>query len=171
MTVLAIHTLGDPILRKTAAPVDPEYLGEWDDLIRDMRDTAKKSHAVGLAAPQVGVSKRIILVKRQIIINPSIVDQDGKFKPSEGCLSIPTFHAPVYRSDFVVVEGLDDEGKPFKAAFTGVEAQAVQHEVEHLDGKLYIDRLQPLARSRIIKAWHKHFRPGVTYLPRSRAKD
>ena len=147
MTVKPILTLGDPRLRLRGEPVDSfgKYLHELlDDLAHTMRDAP----GVGLAAPQIGVTLRacVIEVQGQLheLVNPRIVRESGSERDLEGCLSVPGYVAYVTRKARVWVEAQNRHGRPIKLAGEGLLARAVQHELDHLAGKLYIDYLDSL---------------------------
>lgn len=148
---------GDPVLRKKSAKVervDKKILG----LISDMEDTLnsqKEPEGVGLAAPQIGKNLQIFLANyknfHRIVINPKILEigkpkiksktDDQKHEVLEGCLSLPHYYGPLKRADYVKVQYLDQNGKVITEKFTGFNAQIVLHEIDHLNGKLFIDRL------------------------------
>jgi peptide deformylase len=145
MTVKPILTLGDPRLRLVGEPVDSfgKFLHELlDDLTHTMRDAP----GVGLAAPQVGEALQacVIEVEGQLheLVNPVIVRADGEDNDLEGCLSVPGYVAYVKRNEKVWVEAQNRHGRKIKSVGTGLLARAMQHELDHLDGKLYIDYLE-----------------------------
>ena len=143
MAVLEVIKYGHPTLRKKAEPCRLEEID--DRFIDDMIETMKKEDGVGLAAPQVNVSKRLIvatdLEKIYVIINPDIAANSEKTTVDrEGCLSLPTLQAEVERSDKIVVRGLNRELKPFEMKADGFFARVLQHEIDHLNGILYVDR-------------------------------
>ncbi len=150
-----ILTYPDPFLKKKAAPVS-RVDGKVRELVRDMFETMRASSGVGLAAPQVGVGKRVIVVDVSpaepgnpplALVNPEIVERGGQVEGMEGCLSIPGVEAVVPRSETVRVRALDPEGAPVEVLGTGFLARALQHEIDHLDGILFIDRLPQTAAS------------------------
>ncbi len=152
MANLGITKYGNPVLRKVAEPVT-EINDEIKKIVSDMLDTMYASEGVGIAAPQIGVSKRIIIVdtnpadastKPLIIINPEIVEASGEIKEQEGCLSIPDVRSEVKRYERVVVEGLDLEGNKIRVEGADLLARALQHEIDHINGKLFIDHLSKL---------------------------
>lgn len=157
-----IRLLGDPVLRRTAQPV-PELTPETRALIADMFDTMYAADGVGLAAPQVGVGDRVIVVDpRQedvqafALVNPVILERSSELdKAEEGCLSIPGLQEIVERPVRVTVEGLDREGATVRMAVDGFVARILQHEIDHLDGVLFIDRVSPLKRKLLIDKWKK----------------
>lgn len=162
MAVWEIRTLGDPVLRKKAEPVDAVD-DEVRNLMDDMLETMYEADGVGLAAPQIGVGKRVIVIDVREpdvppfgLVNPVIVERsEAVDRGEEGCLSIPGLREIVERSERVVVEGLDREGNAVRIDADGLLARALQHEVDHLDGILFIDRVSPLKRQMLLKRWQK----------------
>lgn len=162
MPVREVTLLGDPVLRKKAADV-PEVTEEMKQLISDMFETMYAEEGVGLAAPQVGESLRVIVVDPHeegfepfALINPTIVEfSDETDRAEEGCLSIPGLREVVERSTGVTVEGLDRDGKPVRMETQGFVARILQHEVDHIDGILFLDRVSPLKRRMLLKKWQK----------------
>lgn len=167
MAVREIKLLGDPVLRRKAEPV-AEVDDEIRGLIDDMLETMYDADGVGLAAPQVGIGKRVIVVDVRdpdappfALINPVIVERgDEVERGEEGCLSIPGLKEIVERPAEVVVEGLDRDGNPRRIEAEGLLARALQHEVDHLDGILFIDRVSPLKRQMLLKRWKKVGKQG-----------
>jgi peptide deformylase len=158
MADLKISRYGSDVLRKVAEPVE-EITDEIRQLARDMLEKMYDSDGVGIAAPQIGVSKRIIIVdvdpydlsKDPIaLINPEIVDRQGQESAEEGCLSVPDIRGEVKRAERVTVEALDLEGKKVRIEATELLARALQHEIDHLNGVLFIDHLSRL-RHRLMK--------------------
>jgi peptide deformylase len=154
MAVLRVRRYGDPVLRRRAREVDavtPEIRG----LVEDMTDTMYDEVGIGLAAPQVGISLRLMVVSAednrgvQALVNPVIAAQGGSVTAEEGCLSLPGIFARVTRAEWVTLEALDLEGLPVSLTARGLRARVFQHEVDHLDGVLFIDRLEPMVRDRI----------------------
>jgi peptide deformylase len=158
-----IRMLGDPVLRAPSEAVD-----EVDDgvrtLVADLMDTMYDADGVGLAAPQVGVGLRVIVVDTReedgegplALVNPSIVEASGDTeKAEEGCLSIPGIADIVERPARVVIDALDPEGRPLRVEADGLRARALQHEVDHLDGVLFLDRLSALKRRLALQKWRK----------------
>ncbi|HZV96453.1 MAG TPA: peptide deformylase [Candidatus Nitrosocosmicus sp.] len=159
MAVLNVRRYGDPILRQKAQPVEA-ITPEIRKTLTDMLETMYYQVGIGLAAPQVGVSLRIILVDDgprgpRALLNPAIVDQRGSVRGEEGCLSIPGFFGEVERSEWVRVEAMDAEGRPLSFEAKGLQARVIQHELDHLDGVLFIDRLPPVTRDRMKKKIQK----------------
>ena len=147
MAVLPIRTLPDPILRrktKRVSTIDKSV----KKLIANMCETLHADAGrVGLAAPQVGVSLRVTVIgipdeEDIILINPEIVRRKGQRLVSEGCLSIPGYVGQLFRAESVTVKGLDLNGKPFRIKAEGLLSQALEHETDHLNGVLYIDRME-----------------------------
>jgi peptide deformylase len=141
-----IRIAPDPILREKAVKV-PEIDKSIIELVDDMILTMQKYDGAGLAAPQVGVSLRIITIQMPeeeafCIINPEITKRSGEVELMEGCLSIPGYQGEVKRSVSVTAKGLNRKGEKIKIKATGLLAQALEHETDHLDGILYIDRLE-----------------------------
>jgi peptide deformylase len=159
---LEIRILGDPILRAKAEPV-AQISEETRALIRNMFDTMYAEEGVGLAAPQVGVGERIIVVDPHndeiaafALINPEIVEASKETeKGEEGCLSIPGLRDLVERSMRVVVRGTTPEGEQRELELSGLPARIIQHEVDHLDGILFFDRMSPLKRKLLLARWQK----------------
>lgn len=159
MPVLNVRRYGDPILRQKAQPVEA-VTPEIRQTLADMLETMYHQVGIGLAAPQVGIGLRIILVDDgprgpRVLINPVIVEQRGVVRGEEGCLSIPGFFGEVERSEWVRVEALDAEGLPLVLEAKGLQARVIQHEMDHLDGVLFIDHLPPVTRDRIKKKIQK----------------
>lgn len=154
MAVLEIRKYPDEVLKKKAEPVN-NINGDLQKLIDSMIETMYKANGVGLAAPQVGVSKKLIVVDtsaRQentsliVLINPEIISSEGDILSEEGCLSLPGFITTLKRSEKVFVRGLDRKGNPVEIEATGLLGRALQHEIDHLQGVLLIDRISPLKR-------------------------
>jgi peptide deformylase len=158
MNSLKICKYGEPVLRQKGKPV-AEITPEIRKLVRDMFATmySAPGHGVGLAAPQVGVSLRICVIdvwpdgKSQpiVLINPNIVEKSGKMEGEEGCLSLPGLAAEVKRYARVKVEATNDKGFPVIVEGEGLLSRALQHEIDHLDGKLFIDYVSWLERKKI----------------------
>lgn len=145
MAILRIRTFGDPVLRERARDVE-RISDVHRKLIKDMFDTMREAPGVGLAAPQVGVLDRIFVWEFEdesgVFVNPEIVERSGKAEDGEeGCLSLPGVVGPVDRSYEVVVEGLDEDGEPIRFEASDWVARIFQHEIDHLNGVLFIDHL------------------------------
>lgn len=156
MSILDIRVLGDPVLRQATTPV-VEVTDELRRLISHMFDTMYHARGIGLAAPQVGRTERIAVVDVDdnplVLINPEVVERNGKAKGEEGCLSIPDIYADVERPRDVTVRALDRDGEPFEITATDLLARCLQHEIDHLDGKLFIDYLSVLKRTAALAKW------------------
>jgi peptide deformylase len=165
MAVRDLHLLGSPVLRQQSAEV-PEVTAEVRRFIDDLFETMDAAKGVGLAANQVGVATRVAVVgvedERLVLVNPVIVSAEGKDRSEEGCLSIPELYGDVTRPDRIVVEALDRDGKRYRREASGLLARAIQHEVDHLDGILFIDHLGALKRQLLVARWKKeHKGEGV----------
>lgn len=162
MAVLELRFLGDEVLRQRAVPVK-EVDDEIRRLVRDMFDTMYHAEGIGLAAPQVGVGLRVIVVDLReeehppfALINPEIVTTEGvEVRSEEGCLSIPGMTGVVPRPERVVVEGLRDDGTPLRIEAGDLLGRCLQHEVDHLNGVLFPDRMSPLSRNMLLRKWRK----------------
>jgi len=162
MALLKLELLGSEVLRRRADEVEAVD-DELRRLIDDMFETMYRSEGVGLAAPQVGISRRVIVVdvhdeevKPFALVNPRIVEASPETeKAEEGCLSIPGISAAVERPARVAVEGLDRDGNPVRVEGGGLLGRCLQHEVDHLDGVLFIDRVSPLKRKMLLARWKK----------------
>lgn len=161
LSILSILEFPDERLRKKAAIVKTV-----DDnvkkLVDDMLETMYESHGVGLAATQVNVHQRIVVIDVSeekdsplCLINPEIIEKDGVKESEEGCLSVPGFFEKVNRAEHIIVKALDKEGKSFELSARDLLAVCVQHELDHLDGKLFVDYISPLKRQRIKKKLEK----------------
>lgn len=168
MAVRSLHLLGSPILRQKAVPV-PAVDDEVRRLVDDLFDTMDAARGVGLAANQVGVARRVAVVDvgeddpgPLVLINPVIVSRSYEVDAAEeGCLSIPEVFGEVRRPAIVVVEALDREGQPWRTEVRGYKARAVQHEIDHLDGVLFLDHLSAVKRGLLLAKW-KRSRKGKT---------
>jgi len=136
----------DPILRKVAT--EAKLSKKTDFLIKEMLRAMRKANGIGLAAPQMGVSQRIIVIapldyKPTALINPKILKAEGEQIGQEGCLSIPGLYGDVTRYDYVEVEAMDYKGRELIFELEGMPARVVQHEIDHLDGILFTDKVNP----------------------------
>lgn len=182
MTVLPLRYLGDPVLRKRAALVET-FDESLCRLAREMVSAMYAHGGVGLAAPQIGRSLRLIVVdvsdRRDgslvfALVNPQIVEREGGILGEEGCLSIPGVTAEVERSARVVVRGSTPEGEPRRIEGTDLLARVLQHEIDHLDGILFIDRLGLMRRRMALRDWERQSlkeAPGSPRLPPDPARD
>ena len=158
-----VRLLGDPVLRAKAEPVT-EITPELKQLIDDMFDTMYAEEGVGLAAPQVGISQRIIVVDphedetpRFALVNPVLLEAGKETdRGEEGCLSIPGLKEIVERPFAVTVEGQLPDGTTRRIEATGLLARILQHEIDHLDGIMFIDRISPLKRKLLLAKWQKN---------------
>ena len=158
MSLLDIHVLGDPILRETTTPV-AAVTDELRRLIDDMFETMYAAKGIGLAAPQVGRRERIAVVDVDdsplVIVNPEITLSEGKVKGEEGCLSIPEIYGDVERAGRVVVSALDREGRAIEVEGAELLARCLQHEIDHLHGRLFLDYLSVLKRRSAMAKWER----------------
>ncbi len=163
--ILPVYLYGQPVLRKVAEEISPDYKG-LPELIKNMYETMYQSEGIGLAAPQVGLSIRLIVIDADVmaesfpeckdfkitLINPNILEKTGNnVSFEEGCLSLPGIHENVTRPDKVTVSYLDEKFQPQTKTFEGFQARVVQHEYDHLDGKMFIDHVS-LIRKQLIKS-------------------
>jgi len=154
MAVRKIHTWPDEVLRRKAAPVE-DFGEELQRLVDDMLETMYAAPGVGLAAPQVGISSRLFVIDTssdtepgQVIVlaNPELVEAEDEVESEEGCLSVPDYSAKVKRARRVAVRGRNRHGQPVEVRGEELLARALQHELDHLEGTLFIDRLSPFRR-------------------------
>jgi len=160
MAILEIKEYGEPVLRGKALPVK-EITPEILNLIRDMAETMYADSGIGLAAPQVGISKRITVIDGEedgliVLINPMIVKSEGELVEEEGCLSVPGIYSQVKRSSKVTVKALNQNGDPIEMTKEGLAARALQHEIDHLDGILFIDRIGRMERQIVLNKFKKN---------------
>ena len=159
MAILEIKEYGDPVLREKALPVK-EITPEMLNLIKDMAETMYTASGVGLAASQVGVPKRIILIDGEedgliVLINPMIIKSEGEVVAEEGCLSVPGIYSQVKRSSKVTIKALNENGDPIEITKEDLTARALQHEIDHLDGILFIDRIGRMERQILLNKLKK----------------
>jgi peptide deformylase len=159
---------GAPELHQRSAAVDGSD-PDLPELVADLVETMKAAVGVGLAAPQVGVSKRVFVIDLSagqraselvVFVNPEFVSREGLQLEEEGCLSVPGFQATVPRPASVTIRGLDRDCRPQTLSATGLLARALQHEMDHLDGVLFIDRLRPISRRLIVRRIEARRRRG-----------
>ncbi len=164
--ILPIYIYGQPVLRKVAEDIPTDFPG-LDQLLQDMRETLAESEGIGLAAPQIGKPIRVVIVDldplsddmpeykdfRKSYINPHIVEYDDEKTNTmeEGCLSLPGIHEKVTRPTRIRVKWLDEKMQPHEEWVDGYLARVMQHEFDHLDGKMFVDRVSPL-RKQLIKS-------------------
>jgi len=172
--ILPIYILGQPVLRKVAEDIPTDY-PDLDNFIKDMWDTLAESEGIGLAAPQVGKSIRVVVIDldvlsddmpeykdfRQVYINPHIVEYDESETDTmeEGCLSLPAIHEKVTRPKRIHVQWLDEKMQPHDEWVEGYLARVMQHEFDHLEGKVFVDRVSQL-RKQLIKSKLKALAQG-----------
>ena len=155
MALLPILEYPDPRLRKVAAPVT-SFTPELRKLVRDMAETMYEAPGIGLAATQVDVHKRVIVMdlseardELRVFINPRILAAEGEAECEEGCLSVPGYYDKVVRAAKVRVEARDENGEAFVVEADELLAVCLQHEMDHLEGKVFVDHLSPLKRARL----------------------
>jgi peptide deformylase len=159
VSILDIRVLGDPALRKPTKRVT-EVTDELRKLIADMFETMYAAEGIGLAAPQVGRTERVAVVdvegKKFTLINPEVLStSDAPDKAEEGCLSIPDIYGDVERPAEVTIRATDENGNLFQETAGELLGRCFQHEIDHLDGKLFIDYLSPLKRKAALSKWEK----------------
>ena len=161
MAVQDIRILGDSALRVRCSEVE-QIDDEVRQLVDDLMDTMYAADGIGLAAPQVGIPLRVFVydvrepeIEPGVLINPRFVEAGGSIRDTEGCLSIPGLNEMVERYSEVVVEGLDRDGRAVRIEATDLLSRCLQHENDHLDGILFIDRLSPLKRKLLLNKWAK----------------
>ena len=159
MSARALHLLGSPVLRERAAEVGAPD-ADVATLVHDLFDTMQAAQGIGLAANQVGVTRRVAIVDTGdgdaiVLIDPVIVERHGQDRAEEGCLSIPDLYGDLDRATRIVVETTQLTGERVRVEAVDLRARAVQHEIDHLDGVLFIDHLSPLKRRMLLKKWQK----------------
>jgi len=171
VTVRMLHLLGSPVLRQKSPPV-----AQVDDAVRrlvdDLFETMRAAKGVGLAANQIGVARRVAVVDigeedppPLVLINPVIIERGEEDETAEeGCLSIPEIFGDVERPARIVVEARDRDGRPYRATATGYKARAIQHEIDHLDGILFLDHLSAVKRALLVAKWKKARKGKSGYL-------
>lgn len=169
MAVVPIRKYGDEVLRRPTPPIET-FDGELQALIDTMVQTMYAAPGIGLAANQIGVSKRLAVIdlsvgKRpnelHVLINPEIVERIGEQTEEEGCLSVPDFTESVVRPARVSVRFVDRNGVPRELSGEGLMARAMCHEIDHLEGKLYVDHLRGFKRDRIVRRIQKLAKQGM----------
>lgn len=161
MASLPILHFPDPRLRNVSKPVE-QVDDELRTLLDDMLETMYEAPGIGLAAPQVNVFKRLIVIDiteerndPHYFVNPEILERRGVQDFEEGCLSVPNIYEPVQRAAWIRVKALGRDGQPFELETDGLLSVCIQHEIDHLDGKLFVDYLSELKRNRIRKKMEK----------------
>ena len=165
--ILPIVKYGQPILRQKGARVE-RVTPDIRRLVDDMFETMDAAEGVGLAANQIGQALRIAVVdadgERFAMINPMIVEASGKASEEEGCLSIPEVYAEVTRPERVVLEATGRDGVRYRLEAEGLKARAIQHEIDHLDGILFLDRLSPMKRRLLVAKYRREHQEGESLL-------
>jgi peptide deformylase len=161
MALLNILEYPDPRLKKVATPVTA-FTPEIEKLVRDMAETMYAAPGVGLAATQVDVHKRVIVIdisetkdELRVFINPELLAAEGEAESEEGCLSVPGYYDKVTRAARITVRAFDARGEPFTLDADGLLAVCVQHEMDHLEGKVFVEKLSPLKRARLLAKLRK----------------
>ena len=174
MALLKVLHFPDPRLRRKAQPV-AAVTDATRRIADDMLETMYAEYGIGLAAVQVDIAQRIVVIdlseehdRPLVLINPELLETGGEEEMEEGCLSVPGFSAPVRRCEHVRVRALDRAGEPFELDADGLLAVCIQHELDHLDGKLFVDYLSPLKRERVAEQLRKQARLGT--LPKRTAR-
>jgi peptide deformylase len=166
MSLLPLHLLGSPVLRQHSVAVQTVD-EEVRRLVDDMFETMDAAKGIGLAGNQVGVARRVAVVDvdgdRFAMIDPRIVESEGRATAEEGCLSIPDIYADVTRPDRVVIEALDAAGNPYRKEATGLKARAIQHEIDHLDGILFLDHLSLIKRQMLLARWRREHKDDTSF--------
>jgi peptide deformylase len=166
MSLLPLHLLGSPVLRQHSVPV----LAVDDEvrrLVASMFETMDAARGVGLAANQVGIARRVAVVDvegdRFAMVNPRIVETEGRISAEEGCLSIPEIYGDVTRPERVVIEALDAHGTSYQKEASGLKARAIQHEIDHLDGILFLDHLSLVKRQMLLAKWRREHKDDTGF--------
>jgi len=161
MARLNILEYPDPRLKKVASPVSA-FTPEIEKLVRDMAETMYAAPGVGLAATQVDVHRRIIVIDisdtkddLRVFINPELTAAEGEAECEEGCLSVPGYYDKVTRAERITVRAFDERGQPFTLDAEGLLAVCIQHEMDHLEGKVFVEKLSPLKRARLLAKLRK----------------
>lgn len=161
MAILDLHLLGSPVLRQRSAEVSAVDAGVRQ-FISDLFETMDLAKGVGLAANQVGKATRVAVVgvenERLALVNPVILSAEGSAREEEGCLSVPEVYGEVERPERIVLEATDANGQRYRREASGLLARAIQHEIDHLDGILFLDHLSTLKRQLLLKRYKKEHR-------------
>ncbi|SER38887.1 peptide deformylase [Nitrosomonas sp. Nm51] len=167
MAILKILQYPDKRLHTIAVPVDAVN-NDTRKLIRDMAETMYAAPGIGLAATQIDVHERIIVLdisethdQLQVLINPEITMRNGTFEYEEGCLSVPGIYGKVKRSESITVKALNAEGEPFTLDATGLLAVCIQHEMDHLEGKVFVEYWSKFKQSRVLAKLKKNQRSAM----------
>jgi peptide deformylase len=159
VAIRPVYLMGAPVLRELAEPVQ-QVDHEVRELVRDLFETMHADNGIGLAGNQIGVARRVAVVQTEeddplALIDPVIVEREGKARGEEGCLSIPDIFADVDRAERIVVETTTLDNQRVRVEASDLRARAIQHEIDHLDGVLFLDHLSPLKRRMLLKKWQK----------------
>jgi peptide deformylase len=167
--ILPIYAYGQPVLKQVAKPIDPDY-PNLEKLLENMWETMYSANGVGLAAPQIGKAIRLFLIDsadmqedgeedkgiKQAFINAQVIEEDGKlWEYDEGCLSIPDITGSIERLSTVTIRYQDESFNEHEKTFTGVNARVIQHEYDHIEGKLFTEKLKPLKKKMIKRKLEK----------------
>ncbi len=174
MSVLSLHLLGSPVLRQRSAEI-----GAVNDDVRrlldDMFETMDAAKGVGLAANQIGIARRVAVIdaddERFEMIDPVIVEAEGRAAAEEGCLSIPEIYGDVTRPERVVLEATDRNGRRFRMEATGLKARAIQHEIDHLDGILFLDHLSLVKRQILLARYRREHKDDTGFIKEVQAES
>ena len=165
MAILDILVYPDPRLRTVAKPVE-KVDERIQTLVKDMIETMHDAQGIGLAATQVNVHEQVIVMKipedieePRVLINPKVIEKDGETVYDEGCLSVPEYYAPVKRAETIKITALDEQGEIYELEADGLLAICIQHEMDHLQGKVFVDYLSKLKQDRVRKKLIKRTRP------------
>ena len=174
MSLRLLHLLGSPVLRQRSAEVETVD-DEVRQLVEDLFETMDAARGVGLAANQVGVARRVAVVDadddRFAMIDPVIVETEGRATAEEGCLSIPEIYGDVSRPERVVVEATDEHGHRYRKEATGLKARAIQHEIDHLDGILFLDHLSLVRRQVLLARYRREHRDDAGFTKEVQAES
>jgi len=156
-----IRLFGDPVLRAESASVE-SFDDDLGRLVDDLLETMYDADGIGLAAPQIGVPARVFVydvrdpeLEAGVLVNPVIVDRAGSVREEEGCLSLPGLAEIVERAEHISVRGVDRRGNPVAFDAEGLLSRCIQHENDHLDGVLFLDRVSPIKRKMLLSKWRR----------------
>lgn len=172
MSLLPLHLLGSPVLRQRSTEI-----GTVDDAVRqfveDLFETMHAAKGVGLAANQVGDTRRVAVVEteneRLVLINPRVAASEGRDSAEEGCLSVPDIYVEVTRPERITLEATGLDGQRYRRELEGLAARAVQHEIDHLDGILFLDHAGPMRRKMLLARYRKEHKDDKSYIRELRA--
>jgi len=168
VSIRPVHLLGSPVLRERAREVGAPTK-DTAAFVADLFDTMRALDGIGLAANQVGIAERVAVVHTNgddpvVLIDPEIVERYGRERAEEGCLSIPELYGEVERATRIVVATTTLEGERVQFDAVDMKARAIQHEIDHLDGVLFIDHLSPLKRRMLVRKWEKQHKDDKGYV-------